>query len=98
MLKVKNNYLSFLLLLTIYATHIWINFFYNSTNNVDFSKYYDFLNYFLGLNVTLDYGQGLVYYYLISLLLKRNIDLINLGSIDIVITSSVHDLIYSCLQ
>ena len=92
MLKVKNNYLSFLLLLTIYATHIWINFFYNSTNNVDFSKYYDFLNYFLGLNVTLDYGQGLVYYYLISLLLKRNIDLINLGSIDIVITSSVHDL------
>ena len=92
MLKSKNKFLTFILFLIIYSTHNWINFFYNSTNNVDFSKYYDSINYFLGLDVILDYGQGSLYYYLISILLRRDLDLIYLGNIDILITASIQEL------
>ena len=92
MLKIKNKFLLFLLIFIIYSTHNWINFFYNSTNNVDFSKYYDFVNYFLGLDVILDYGQGSLYYYLLSLLLRRHLDLIDLENIDLLITASIHEL------
>jgi len=92
MLKIKNKFLLFFLIFIIYITHNWINFFYNSTNNVDFSKYYDFVNYFLGLDVILDYGQGSLYYYLLSLFLRRHLDLIDLENIDILITASIHEL------
>ena len=92
MLKIKNKILLFILIFIIYTTHNWINFFYNSTNNVDFSKYYDFVNYFLGLDVILDYGQGSLYYFLLSLFLRRHLDLINIENIDILITASIQEL------
>ena len=92
MLKNKNKLLTSLLIFTIYSTHNWINFFYNSTRNVDFSKYYDYLNYFLGNNVILDYGQGSLYYYLVSLFIVRQIDLINIGNIDLIINVAIQEL------
>jgi len=92
MLKNKNKLLTSLLIFAIYSTHNWINFFYNSTRNVDFSKYYDYLNYFLGNNVILDYGQGSLYYYLVSLFIARQIDLINIGNIDLIINVSIQEL------
>ena len=76
----------------VYLTHIWINFFYIATYNVDFSKYYDYLNYFLGVKVDIDFGQGVLYYYLISLSINNKIELINIGNIDYVLSSSVHNV------
>ena len=83
---------SFIIATVIYLIHIWIDFFYIATLNVDFSKYYDYINYFLGLDVKIDFGQGVLYYYLISLILKTKIELINFENLDIVISSSVHTI------
>lgn len=92
MLKSKNKFITFLLIVVIYTTHNWINFFYNSTNNVDFPKYYDYLKYFLGIDVILDYGQGSLYYYLVSIFIQRKIELINEGNIDLLINVSIQEL------
>lgn len=93
MLKNKQFVLGVLIIsFLVYITHIWINFYYIATLNVDFSKYYDYLNYFLGVEVDIDYGQGVLYYYLISLSVKNKIELINIGNIDYVISSSIHNV------
>lgn len=76
----------------VYLTHVWINFFYIATLNVDFSKYYDYINYFLGVDVDIDYGQGVLYYYLISISINNKIELINISNIDYVLSSSVHNV------
>ena len=76
----------------VYLTHVWINFFYIATLNVDFSKYYDYINYFLGVDVDIDYGQGILYYYLISISVNNKIELINVSNIDYVLSSSVHNV------
>ena len=57
-----------------------------------FSKYYDYINYFLGVDVDIDYGQGALYYYLISISINNKIELINIGNIDYVLSSSVHNV------
>ena len=93
MLKNKKYILGVLIIsFVVYLTHIWINFFYIASLNVDFSKYYDYLNYFLGVKVDIDYGQGVLYYYLISLSIKNKIELINIGNIDYILSSSVHNV------
>lgn len=92
MLKVKNNLFFFILVIVIYLTHNWINFFYNPTNNVDFSKYYDYINYFLGLNVAIDYGQGTLYYYLFTIIFERHLESVNYNNLDLIISASVHEL------
>ena len=93
MLKNKQFILGVLIIsFFVYITHIWINFYYIATLNVDFSKYYDYLNYFLGVEVDIDYGQGVLYYYLITLSVKNKIELINIGNIDYVINSSIHNV------
>ena len=43
----------------------------------DFEKYYNYINYFNGFDIEIGYGQGVIYYYLISFFLKRKIDLIS---------------------
>lgn len=92
MIKNKNIVLTSILLFIIYLTHNWINFFYNSTNNDDFSKYYDFINYFLGLDVVLDYGQGTLYYFLVSLIIKSHLSLIGMNNIELIVSTSVQEL------
>ena len=89
---IKNKVLFFLLILVIYITHNWINFYYYAGNNVDFSKYYDFINYFSGFDVEIDYGQGALYYYLISIALKRNLSNLNFGNAESILSSSVHEV------
>tara|TARA_B100000965_G_scaffold29020_1_gene21501 strand:+ start:8808 stop:10595 length:1788 start_codon:yes stop_codon:yes gene_type:complete len=93
MLKNKQFILGVLIIsFVVYLTHVWINFFYIATLNVDFSKYYDYINYFLGVDVDIDYGQGALYYYLISISINNKIELINIGNIDYILSSSVHNV------
>ena len=58
------------LLISIFISQNWINLFYISSRNPDFSKYYDYINYFMGLNIEIDYGQNSLYYFLVTSLLK----------------------------
>ena len=93
MLKINlNKLLLSVLIFSIYLTHNWLNFFYYSGNNVDFSKYFDYVNYFLGLDVLIDYGQGTIYYYLVSISLKRHLEIINVGNQESIISSAVQEL------
>ena len=89
-LKNKLPQLNFLL--GLYLSQNWINFFYESPRNPDFSKYYDYINYFLGLEVEIDYGQNSLYYFLISQSIKNKIEIINFANIDIVISFSVQNV------
>ena len=81
------NFIIFLI--STFISYSWSNFYYDSTINVDFSKYYDYINYFFGLDVTVDYGQGLLYYFLISTVLSNYIEIINFSNLNIVISNSV---------
>lgn len=92
MLSQSNKFYKFLLLFSIYLTYNWINFFYVAENNVDFYKYFDYLNYFLGLDVSIDFGQGTFYYFIISRRLLRKIENIDLGNLEFIISSSVHEV------
>ena len=87
----QNLLLIIINLFFIYITHIWIEFFYNSTFNVDFSKYFDYINYFLSVDANIDYGQGVLYYFLISTILKNRLDVVELQNLDLIISSSVHN-------
>ncbi len=77
------------LIFTLYLTHNWISFFYHPTNNSDFDKYFHYIESFSGLNVQFDFGQGVVYYYLIFLNLSKNLDIINITNIDVIISNSI---------
>ena len=90
--KIQNKIYWALLLSSIYLTQNWINFFYLAPDNPDFDKYYDYLNYFLGLNVKIDYGQGSLYYYIISIIYLRKIELIDTNNIDILLSYSVQQV------
>ena len=80
------------LLISIFISQNWINLFYISSRNPDFSKYYDYINYFMGLNVEIDYGQNSLYYFLVTSLLKNKIEIITFGNLDFVISFSVQNL------
>ena len=43
-----------------------ILFYYDSTKNDDFLKYHESVLYFLGPGFEISFGQGTLYYYLIS--------------------------------
>ena len=77
------------LIFTFYLTHNWISFFYNPTNNSDFDKYFHYVEYFSGLNVQFDFGQGVLYYYLIYLNYSKNLSFINISNIDSIIGNSI---------
>ena len=80
------------LLISIFISQNWINLFYISSRNPDFSKYYDYINYFMGLNVEIDYGQNSLYYFLVTSLLKNKIEIITFGNLDFVISFSIQNL------
>jgi len=90
--KIQNRAYWFLLIFGIYITQNWINFFYLAPTNPDFDKYYDYINYFMGLDVVIDYGQGTFYYYLISLFFLRKIDIVDETNIDILLSYSVQQV------
>ena len=92
MLKNKQFILGFLVISFCLSYTCLDKLFYIASLNVDFSKYYDYINYFLGVDVDIDYGQGALYYYLISISINNKIELINIGNIDYVLSSSVHNV------
>ena len=81
-----------MLVFGIFITQNWINFFYLAPTNSDFDKYYDYINYFMGLDVVIDYGQGTFYYYLISLFFKEKIVMLDETNIDILLSYSVQQV------
>ena len=62
----KSKILGFTLFISCFFSYTWINSFYISSRNVDYSKYYGYINYFTGIDVEIDYGQGVIYYFLIA--------------------------------
>ena len=51
--KVDINFIIFLI--STFISYSWSNFYYDSTVNVDFSKYYDYINYFLNNYIYFNY-------------------------------------------
>lgn len=90
--KIQYKAYWFLLVFGIFITQNWINFFYLAPTNSDFDKYYDYINYFMGLDVVIDYGQGTFYYYLISLFFQRKIVMLDETNIDILLSYSVQQV------
>jgi hypothetical protein len=95
MLFVKSNKLRILNLLftifTIFITTVWVNFYYIATKNADFNKYYDYLNYFLGADVSISYGQGTLYYFIVAAVFKRNLVYIEENSLDLILSYSIQN-------
>tara|TARA_X000000368_G_C23052486_1_gene722141 strand:+ start:416 stop:2185 length:1770 start_codon:yes stop_codon:yes gene_type:complete len=89
---IKKYSLNSILLISIFISQSWINLFYITTRNPDFSKYYDYINYFMGLNVEIDYGQNTIYYLFVTMILKSKIELIDFGNLEYIISSSVQNL------
>ena len=87
----KYKYL-LVLIFSIFVSQNWINLFYISTRNPDFSKYYDYINYFMGLNVEIDYGQNSLYYLLVTTFFRNKIDIVDFGNLDFIISFSVQNL------
>tara|TARA_B100001113_G_scaffold46694_1_gene33356 strand:- start:31191 stop:32957 length:1767 start_codon:yes stop_codon:yes gene_type:complete len=90
--KLENKTSWFLLIFGIFITQNWINFFYSAPTNSDFDKYYDYINYFMGLDVVIDYGQGTFYYYLVTIFFLRKIELVDESNIDILLSYSVQQV------
>ena len=44
--SLKNKAYFFTLCVSIYITQVWINLYFVSSKNVDFQKYFDYINYF----------------------------------------------------
>ena len=89
---IKKNKFLLVLIISIFISQNWINLFYVSSRNPDFSKYYDYINYFMGLNVDIDYGQNSLYYLLVTSLLKNKFETITYGNLDFVISFSIQNL------
>ena len=77
---------------TTYLSTVWINFYYLSSRNVDFHKYYGYINYFLGADVDIDYGQGSLYFYLITFSFKNKLEIINENNFETIINYSVQNI------
>jgi hypothetical protein len=93
LLKKNKKYLIdyFLLFVSTYISTVWINFYYISPRNVDFNKYYDYINYFFGLDVEINYGQGSLYYLIVSNLFKRNLNFIDERSLEIILSYAIQN-------
>ena len=76
----------------MYVSTIWTNFYYISSSNVDFHKYYDYINYFLGAGNYIDFGQGVVYYFLISILFKQYIKDIDSQHLELGLSYSIQNV------
>ena len=88
----KSKILGFLLFLSCFFSYTWINSYFISSRNVDYSKYYGYINYFTGIDVDIDYGQGVIYYFLIARRLLSKIDSVNFSNSEFVLNSAVHEI------
>ena len=94
MFKEKYNHkINFLIYtISLYISTIWINFYYISPINVDFHKYFGYVTYFLGADTNIDYGQSPFYYFLISVLFKRNINYVNDLNVDFILSYAIQNI------
>ena len=88
----KSKTLSFALFLSCFFSYTWINSFYISSRNVDYSKYYGYINYFTGVDVEIDYGQGVIYYFLVAKRLLSRVEIVNLSNLEFVLNSAVQEV------
>lgn len=88
----KSKLLGGSLFLLLFFSYTWIHAFYTSSRNVDFSKYYGYINYFTGINVEIDYGQGVLYYFLISKRLLSKVSYVNFENIELILNSSIQEV------
>lgn len=91
-IKIDNILIKLALIFSIYFTTIWINFFYITPTNVDFHKYYAYINYFLGAGKYISFGQGAFYYFLISLAFKQKFNTLDTEFIEIALSFSVQNI------
>ena len=94
----KSKILGFTLFISCFFSYTWINSFYISSRNVDYSKYYGYINYFTGIDVEIDYGQGVIYYFLIAKRVLSKVELVNLSNIEFILNSAVHEINFIFLQ
>ena len=94
MFKEKYNHkINFLIYtISLYISTIWINFYYISPINVDFHKYFGYITHFLGADTNIEYGQSSFYYYLISVLFKRNIYYVNDLNVDFILSYAIQNI------
>jgi hypothetical protein len=88
----KSKLLGGALFFLLFFSYTWIHSFYISSRNVDFSKYYGYINYFTGINVEIDYGQGVLYYFLISKRLLSKVSYVNLENTERILNSSIQEV------
>ena len=60
--------------LTYIASHSFANLFYRSTTGPDYEKYKQYLDFFFGYRESSSLEQGLTYYYLVSSMIKFNLN------------------------
>ena len=88
----KSKTLGVILFFACIFSYTWINSFYISSRNVDYTKYYGYINYFTGIDVDIDYGQGVIYYFLVAKRVLSKVDIVNLSNLEFVLNSAVHEV------
>ncbi len=92
-IKTPSNFIpKIIFVFTLYVSTIWTNFYYISSTNVDFHKYYDYINYFLGAGNYIDFGQGVIYYFIISVLFKQYIKDIDSQHLELGLSYSIQNV------
>lgn len=92
-IKVKEKIYLLIFLFSLYISTIWINFYYQSTSNVDFFLYYDYINYFIGAGgEDFSSGHGSFYYFLISMIFKSNFEFLTNLNVMTILSYSVQSI------
>jgi len=92
MTYLKKFFSPILFLFTLFISNTWINLFINATNSEDFDKYYEYIKFYISSHDNLSYGQGVLYYFLVSLVYRRKIEFIDLENINYLLSSTVQNL------
>ena len=88
----KKSLPPFLFIFTLFISNSWINLYINSVVNEDFEKYYEYIKFFISDHENIQYGQGLIYYFLVTLFYRERFELIDLQNIDYILSSAVQNL------
>ena len=88
----KSKILGSILFSSLFLSFTWISSFYISSKNVDFFKYYSYINYFTGLDVKIDYGQGVIYYFLIAKRLLSRVEDISYQNYEMILNVSIQEV------
>ena len=75
--------------LTYVASHSFANLFYRSTTGPDYEKYKQYLDFFFGYRESSGLEQGLTYYYLVSSMIKFNLNKNIFTDIDLLYSFSI---------